>query len=140
MAALVIALAGQAPLGAAAQDDPLRAEFDARGFTEAERRLLQIGLALDASYAGQIDGRWGGAAQVALEANAARRGVVAAGETAPVVPMLHAVLLAVDAIEFVIDHDLEYRGSPDAGHRLLTPPGAFEAVTGGGPRLARAAR
>ncbi len=128
-----LAPAALGAVGAAAQDQaPLLAEFDAHEFTAAEKRLLQIGLALDESYRGPIDGRWGGAAQLALEAHAARRGVVATDEPAPAVPMIHAVRLAVGAMDFVIDHDLGYRDGAAAGHRLLAPSGEFEIERGGG--------
>ena len=43
-------------------------EFDARGLTDAEKRIVQAALALSGDYLGLLDGAWGSGSQSALEA------------------------------------------------------------------------
>lgn len=105
--------------------DELRREFDARDYTAAEKRLLQLGLAITGDYIGLLDGRWGDGSQRALETataefdeNSRADGIVRDG---------HVFIVASRAIDFLVSHDLDYRGG--AGnwlHRFLAPPGQFQ--------------
>lgn len=45
----------------------LWAEFDARPFTQSEKRFLQASLAMEGYYSGLLDGVWGRGSQTALE-------------------------------------------------------------------------
>jgi hypothetical protein len=102
---------------------PLDAEFDARIYSTAEKRILQLGLAIEGKYVGLLDGMWGQASQQAIErfANAADpssrpNGLVLGHNTAD---------LARRATSFVLANDLAYR-SAMRGHFLLLPPSRFE--------------
>jgi serine protease Do len=55
-------------LGAVAQAQvDIDAEFDARGMSAAEKRLVQAALAFSGDYLGLLDGEWGRGSQAALE-------------------------------------------------------------------------
>lgn len=62
---------GSAALARDAAGDLAR-EFDAREYSDADIRYLQVGLALEGGHVGLIDGRWGAGSQRALEAFTAR--------------------------------------------------------------------
>jgi hypothetical protein len=100
----------------------LGAEFDARGLTDPEKRLLQVGLTAAGDYDGPINGRWGTGSQAAFE-----HYVLAAGldDGDGLVRNYHLAVLAGEARDFVAANRLAYRGGTPGGHLLLTPPGAF---------------
>lgn len=101
-------------------DPGLLDEFDARGLTQAEKRLLQVGLTAAGAYRGLIDGAWGAASQAALERFVAENGLA---EPDGKVRDYHMAILAKAARDAVADEGLAYR---DGGaHRLILPPGGF---------------
>jgi S1-C subfamily serine protease len=113
---------------AAAQDRvaleaEMNAEFDARPLSAAEKRVLQLGLTLDGTYVGLLDGRWGAGSQAGMEQLAARTDPRARADG--LVRNYHVAALASRAIDFIVEYDLSYRGSPPWVHRLLTPSGNF---------------
>jgi S1-C subfamily serine protease len=101
-------------------DGELAREFDAREYSDADKRYLQVGLTLEGDYVGLIDGRWGAGSQRALEAFAAQTGAPGA-----IVRNAHVVLLISRVADFLSRHDLAYRMASPLGHRFLAPPGAF---------------
>jgi serine protease Do len=107
---------------AGAQDfAALEHEFDARGLTMTEKRVLQLGLTLDRSYRGLLDGRWGSGSQGALERFVAKTD---RHRLDALVHNYHAAALAGLAFDFIVANELVYRGGA-YGHRLLTPSGEF---------------
>jgi hypothetical protein len=99
------------------------AEFDARPLSAAEKRVLQLGLTLDGTYVGLIDGRWGTGSQAGMEALAVRTDSLARADG--LVRNYHVASLASRAIDFIVQYELSYRGGPPWVHRFLAPPGSF---------------
>ena len=99
------------------------AEFDARPLSAAEKRVLQLGLTLDGTYVGLLDGRWGTGSQTGMEALAVRTDSRARADG--LVRNYHVASLASRAIDFIVQYDLSYRGGPPWVHRFLAPPGSF---------------
>ena len=101
----------------------LTAEYDARIFSETEKRVVQLGLTLDSLYVGLLDGRWGNASQTGLERFAAKtdRNWTPEGK----VRNYHAAAVAAHAIAFIVDHDLGYAEPLARGHRFVAPAGRF---------------
>ncbi|OOY19588.1 hypothetical protein BMI86_13180 [Thioclava sp. DLFJ5-1] len=74
--------------------------FRASDLTAQEVRFLQAALALDGSYLGMIDGKWGAGSASALQAYARKSGIdFSAGE----LPNLAPVALVVDEIKTISD-------------------------------------
>jgi serine protease Do len=102
--------------------EQLYQEFDAREFSTADKRFLQLGLTVEGDYVGLIDGRWGDGSQKAFEAfvagsdSDARDGLVR---------NLDVVLLADRTADFLNRHGLAYRTAAPWSHRFLAPPGFF---------------
>lgn len=97
-------------------------EFDARLLGEGEKRLLQIGLTAAGPYVGLIDGRWGPASQQAFERYAVANDLA---DPAGKVSNLGMALLGLEALAFLDEHDLGWRGGEPFGHRMLAPAGPF---------------
>jgi hypothetical protein len=119
LALMLVILAGQAP----AQTPALGAEFDARAFSETEKRILQLGLTIEGHYVGLLDGLWGAASQAAIE-----RYVAAADRTwtpSDKVRFAHVAPLAARAQDFIADHDLAYAAPLARGYHFVAPPGRF---------------
>ena len=100
----------------------LDAEFDARVLSPAEKRTLQLGLTIEGTYVGLIDGRWGQGSQSALEALAARDDPDARADG---IVNYHVAVVARRAMDFLTGNALSYRGGPSWLHRFLAPPGDF---------------
>jgi serine protease Do len=100
----------------------LGAEFDARGLSDPEKRLLQVGLAASGDYDGLIDGAWGAGSQAAFEHYVLAAGLADADGR---VRNYHLAVLAAEADAFAAANGLSYRGGTPYGHLLLTPPGDF---------------
>jgi hypothetical protein len=99
----------------------MNAEFDARTLSAAEKMVLQLGLTLDGTYVGLLDGRWGPGSQSAAEDLAVRTDPQARADG--LVRNYHVAYLASRAIDFIVQYDLSYRSGPPWGHRFLAPPG-----------------
>jgi serine protease Do len=100
----------------------LGAEFDARGLSDPEKRLLQVGLTASGDYDGLIDGAWGAGSQAAFEQYVLGAGLAEADGR---VHNYHLAVLAAEAEAFAAANGLSYRGGTPYGHLLLTPPGDF---------------
>lgn len=103
--------------------EELYREFDAREFSTADKRLLQLGLTVEGDYVGLLDGRWGDGSQKAFEAFASRSDDHAHADG--LVRNFHVVLLADRTADFLRRHDLAYRTPAAWSHRFLAPPGFF---------------
>jgi S1-C subfamily serine protease len=108
---------------APAQDpEILWRDFDARMLSVEEKRLLQVGLTAGGHYEGLIDGAWGPRSQAAIEAYVRANDLE---DEDGLVHGYHMAALAGQAMAFVAEHGLAYRGGGRAGHLLLAPAGAF---------------
>lgn len=93
---VAIAVLGAALAGpAAASQERLFEEFDARPFDRTEKRLLQTALAAGGQYSGLLDGLWGRGSQAAIEAYARTE----YGSDAPLA--IHAATLVIEFLDMV---------------------------------------
>lgn len=121
--------AGLQPVASRADEfDLLFEEFDARPLTEAEKLMLQTGLAFEGDYNGLIDGSWGRRSQTALGAYARRiyatRDFGAGQDRRP--QYLHAYLVvssAIDQIGRLGWRDVHF---PKSGLSLAAPWGLLQ--------------
>lgn len=105
-----------------AQQSRLLEEFDARLLGDGEKRLLQIGLTAAGDYVGLVDGRWGPASQRAFERYAVAKDLA---DPAGKVSNAAMALLGLDALAFLAEHGLAWRGGEPFAHRMLAPVGDF---------------
>lgn len=113
---------GWLPPASAQDTEMLWREFDARVLSAAEKRLLQVGLTAAGLYDGLIDGAWGARSQGAIEAYMVASDLE---DDDGLVRNYHMAVLGDEAMAFVAEHGLAYRGGGRHGHLLLAPRGDF---------------
>jgi len=84
--------------------------------------LLQVGLTATGHYQGLIDGEWGARSQAAIEAYVVANDIE---DEDGLVHTYHMAVLGAEAMAFVAQHGLAYRGGSPYGHLLLAPAGEF---------------
>ncbi|QJD17171.1 S1 family peptidase [Paracoccus sanguinis] len=95
--------------------DELVEEFDARQLTRQEKRTLQAAMAFTGTYTGLLDGAWGSASQLALEATLAPFGV-----TTPI-PVWATLVYAASASEQMERDGWEMRYMPSLDMTIMVP-------------------